>query len=399
MTAPDVLASCGLTDVCTVSFPPSTSGTSPMVNWTCPTGTYITKFDVAPETTGSANHSVATIANIVCSNGTPVSGSAGYPSEAAFLYTVDCSGASIPGVGGLDVTFSSTDWSLTAFCADGTPIQFPAYPPGCDPPGQGNCAPPFWNNGGTPYGAQICNAQTHVLTGISATSSFQECTGIAPPVCNYTNVADISLTCSPLSEYCVNNNLNQERCISYCSANASAGVCDAALTAYCQQPANYNNPICGCSLSPSQYPLLNIPSYTGVAPPIACDQRCQNPSAIPLSNTGSCNVGVICIQEGIDITVLQSTVGSGITLSQNCSATTGGVNGTSLASFLTSTSGLMTIIAIVVLIIGIIIVILIANANVRRKQQEIKDQALRDEREQERLEQIKAVGVTVLRVS
>ena len=389
MTSQDTLGTCSAqpTGTCTATLLPVNSS-DPQVTWSCNAGHYVVGFDLAPQTTGSDNRTLATLTNVTCSDGQIISDVAGYPTPSNKLFRVRCVGSDGPndikGIEAMDDFYAGAINSLSITCADGTSVDFPDAPPGCDPA----CDPPFFAPGGTANGLQTCNHATHAITALSARNSYKQ-------GANYTDATAIGITCSPLSDICIGDTLTDPRCVSYCTTYT--GLCDQALRDYCSQPIHFTSSICGCALPASQYPLLTVPNQSGVVPPVACDQRCQNPAAIPLSNTGTCNVGVLCIQQGIDITAVQSSIGQGITLSQNCGNSSTGTS-SSFLSFFTSTVGLIVIIAVVLLIIGIITVILITNANTKKKQAELKNQDLRNERSEQRREELLARGPTVLRV-
>ena len=208
------------------------------------------------------------------------------------------------------------------------------------------------------------------------------------------------MTSVPLSQICVGDALSTDMCTTYCGNNP--GVCEAALNDFCGTPANFALPLCGCHLPASQYPLLNIKTLNNQAIPVSCDKRCQDPKAIPKQGISACAIGVVCIQSGIDITAVQSTVGGGITLSQNC-GNTGNATTSSPTSFLTSTAGIIVIALIALIILGIILALVVISRNTKKKQEAVKKEQRDSQRDIERQQARASTGSsrapTVVRLS
>lgn len=182
--------------------------------------------------------------------------------------------------------------NLSLVCADGTQVATVSQGPG-----------------GTVNVPPQTAPSTHYLVGLRGDTDGDD----------DDRVTDLTFQYQPLTNFCRGTNLTDPRCISFCKNHP--GECDANLLAFCANSANFDNPVCGCALPSSQYPISALNIQTGLGIPIACDGRCQGTSSIPLVNTGTCNVGAICVQNDIDISAVSSTIGSGITLEQNCGGT------------------------------------------------------------------------------
>src|SRR5574338_434775 len=163
-------------------------------------------------------------------------------------------------------------------------------------------ASPVFNNDGSQFQTQTCPSPTHRMSAIRARSANSS-----------SRVKDLEATCNPLQNICVGATLNDPACFEFCNINV--GACASALS-------------------------------------------------IRTATSGICNVGTICVQNDIDITVVQSQLGGGITLTQNCGGVGGG--GTT-SSFFTSPAFYIILGIIVLLLIAIIIIILVVQNNKNKR--------------------------------
>jgi hypothetical protein len=333
----------------------------PVTTFACPTGTYITKISIAPN---PSNNDVGAVSGVTCSDTSTVPGCAGaldQPGGCASgpaYQVVDCAQKTPPGIIGFGGRSNDdTDYAyLTPICADG------------------HQALTGFDTGGAVFNDIQCPQATHRLTSVTFSSS----TGGTNVVTSGT------ITCTPLSSYCSGNTLiSDPACFSYC--NAHLGQCDTALKALCAQTANYEQPVCSCALPDSQYPFLGLKSPSGVAPSVACSSKCQSTGAIKLVGTGSCFVQTLCIQSGNDVTAIQSSLGTGVSLAQNCGGgTSSNAATTSPLAFLTSTAGLLIIGLVLLIIIVIIIIIVVSRNKAKRKAEDLRRQQLETQRTIER---------------
>jgi hypothetical protein len=86
----------------------------------------------------------------------------------------------------------------------------------------------------------------------------------------------------------------------YCAPEwcPNSQACDETILEYCSDPANFDNPICGCALPASQYQDSKL-----FGPPECVDKRCAtNPKAHRLSyqKNPTCNI-TNCVIGDIDI--------------------------------------------------------------------------------------------------
>jgi hypothetical protein len=328
-------------------------------------GSYITALTIVPNHEASVHPDVlGTIESVTCQNGQVLSTCVGNcppnSGDEPNAQVQSCAGSSPPGVEGFMGRSGEAYDSITTICNDGTALP----------------APMNFSSGGSPFGPFACPISTHRLTEITASTG---CSGTAPGAC----VTSMSMTCSPLEAVCSGETLlTDPYCYDYCSSNI--GACDAQLQAICANSANYDLAICGCALPSSQYPLLNLNTSNGVSIPIACDKRCQASGSIPLAKTGTCNIGVVCVQSDINITAIQSTVGQGITLSQNCGSSTANNSTSSVTSFITSTAGIIIIAVVLLIIILVIVLLVVSSRNARKKRDALQKQQLEQQRTIER---------------
>lgn len=328
---------------CELTFPPLGSASYPTSQFLCPAGTYITKL-TSGECTQCGNPYVGCIHNVTCSDGTILVPTVGNCTTDTNEIVSDCSGthAGVAGFGGR--SGSSFD-VMTVICGDGTPAATPTFHP----------------SGGTQFTTQFCPNQTHRMGSITATT-------------NSNRVYDINATCIPLQNICTGATLNDPACFDFCNSNT--GSCDSELLSYCSDPTNYTKPICGCALPSSQYATLNLISQSsGISLPTACAAECAASTAIKLAKSGTCNVGTICVQSNIDITAVQSQLGGGITLTQNCGNSSNSSSTTN--NFFTSSAFYIILAIIVVLLIVIIILFLVTNNNKNKRLEEERREELR----------------------
>jgi preprotein translocase subunit SecG len=332
-----------ISSACTAIFHPTHNGV--MSTWTAPPGRLITKLTLGQDGCGSfpgCPNVIGCIENVTDSSGVVIpGGTAGNCGPNAIHLTVaDCSAHG--GLNGFNVISGSDYDVVQPICVDGFSTATPS------PPSTG---------GSQQIPPQTCPIATHYLSQITANT-------------NGNDISSLTMTCSPLSQFCIGDNLNTPGCQAYCNSNV--GLCDAAAHAYCSQTANFDKGVCGCALPDSQYPLIALNNSANTSIPIACDSRCQSTASIHLSNTGTCNVGTICVQSDLNISAVQSSVGKGINISQSCGNSSGG--GAGGTSFFTSTTGILVIVGLVVAIIIIIIVIFIATSSGKKKNQAIQTQ-------------------------
>ena len=325
----------------------------PIITWTCPVDVAGAKGALQSITTGAANNGrLGCVENAVCSSGngliTVSGGSLPHPNQAG-----DCSAGNTPatvvsdcsangGIQGFTGRVGSEIDDLTFICRDGTPQHSNTTSVG------GTTVPPL-----------NC-PQTHFASKISSqTDSGSFAVGI-------------TLTCDPLTDFCKGTNLLTQECFDFCRQNV--GQCDVALIDYCSDSANFTAPVCGCALPASEYAINQLKS-AGISIPIACDKRCQGTSVIPLANTGTCNVGTVCIQSSIDITAVQSQIGNGITLQQNCSSG-GSSSGSGSGALSVNSTTLFFVIAALIVIIIVVLIIAVLLSSASRRSSERKLQAL-----------------------
>jgi preprotein translocase subunit SecG len=326
---------------CQALFTPQHSGLNTV--FSAPAGRLITKLTLGQDSCAmlpGCPNVIGCVENVKDSSGATIAGTAGDCSSNAINLTVaDCSAHG--GIAGFEVVSGSRYNVIQPVCFDGS---FTAIP---SPSSVGGNALP----------QQLCPSGTHYLSSFSLNTQGSD-------------VTSLTMTCSPLSQFCIGDNLNTPGCQAYCNSNV--GLCDAAAHAYCSQTANFDKGVCGCALPDSQYPLIALNNSANTSIPIACDSRCQSTASIHLSNTGTCNVGTICVQASVDVTSVQSSIGKGITISQSCGNSSGG--GAGGTSFFTSTTGIIVIVAIVLVLIVIIVIIFIATSSGKKKNQAIQTQ-------------------------
>jgi uncharacterized membrane protein len=344
---------CEPTSACSTTIGPQYPSDPNVHHYSAPPGAYITSICMTYD--GNGANVLGSIDSVTFSDGSTDSTCTGLCPSAGTSQCVTCD-ASVPnGIQGFSGMSQTDNDELQPLCNNGQEAL---------PPLTG------FSSGGSAYGPILC-PNTHRLTEISGS---QGCT--SPNNCTNT----LSITCTPLSDVCEGVELESGVCTAYCSANP--GACDANLLAFCANPGNFQLSICGCSLPSSQYPILSLAA--AVVPPIACDKRCQDPAAIKLAGSGTCTVGVICVQSGINITAVQSTLGTGITLSQTCGQNAGNTATSSPFAFLTSTAGIAIIAVVLIVIIVIIIIIVVVRNRTKRRLEEQKKQQLIQQRAVER---------------
>src|SRR5574338_71152 len=319
--------------LCELTFPPAGSSSDPETSWACPQGAYITHL-TSGECTTCGNPLVGCIEQVRCSDGSLLIGTAGDCTTDTNPIISDCSGLK-KGIAGFGGRSGSNFDKMTVICGNGD-----------------TAASPVFNNDGSQFQTQTCPSPTHRMSAIRARSANSS-----------SRVKYLEATCNPLQNICVGATLNDPACFEFCNINV--GACDSALLSYCSDPTNYGKPICGCAKPASQYATLNLISQSsGIALPVACDAACASALSIRTATSGICNVGTICVQNDIDITVVQSQLGGGITLTQNCGGVGGG--GTT-SSFFTSPAFYIILGIIVLLLIAIIIIILVVQNNKNKR--------------------------------
>lgn len=355
------LPNCTNGDPCS-SQAPTIVPSAPITKFLCPAGTYATKLTLGSDNS-SAPGFVGGAYALYCSDGSVISACAGQCPQGTSLgptATASCAGTTPPGISGISGNAGAALNFLNVICNDGTTAEWPADV--------------FTGTGGTPFCPITCPPATHRMNEIDfQTTTFNSSSGTKKEASGPT------VYCIPLSEYCVGNTLlTDPACAAYCSSSdaLSGGLCNAALLEVCSQSSNFDKAQCGCALPASQYPILDLTTTSGASIPIACDARCQNALAIPLSDSGTCNIGVICVQASNDVALAQSTVKQGVTISQSCGNTT---SPTSSSSFFTSTTFYL-ILGLVLLIILVIVVLLIVSSGSARKK---KEKANQEELEQQ----------------
>jgi hypothetical protein len=353
----DPIAGCMVGDPCSAAGPPIYSS-DPVTTWTCPQGTYIIAVNAASDN-NSIPGFVGQFGGISCSDGSVVSGCAGEcPTAIGSSGNASCAtdGAGIIGFSGL----AGAALNRIDFYCGMTGDKAPWEP-----------SDPFTSSGGTPFCEISCPVATHRAVGLSfTTSTYNSSSGTKKEASTPT------IMCQPLNEYCVGNALlTDPACHAFCSSSdaLSGGLCNTALLELCSQSQNYGKSICGCALPASQYPILNLTTTNGASIPIACDARCQNALAIPLSNSGTCNIGVICVQASNEVALAQSTVGKGITISQSCGNTT---SPTSSSSFFTSTTFYLILGLVLLIVLVIVVLLIVSSASARKKKQKANEEEL-----------------------
>jgi hypothetical protein len=354
--------------VCVSQFGPEYAS-NPQTTFNCNSnssttgGSYISAWTIAPNS--QAGNALGTIEDVTCNNGQVLSPCAGVcppnVGDEPNIQTESCTSTSPPGIDGFSGNSGTRYDVVLTHCNDGTTLP----------------TPPGSSHGGSPFGTYLCPVSTHRLTQITAATG---CGGVgSSSAC----ITSMSMTCSPLEVVCTGETLLTDPiCYDYCVSNV--GACDAALQALCADSSNYDLAICGCALPSSQYPLLSLNTSNGVSIPVACDKRCQATGAIDLATTGTCNIGVVCVQSDINITAIQSTVGQGITLSQNCGSSTANNSTSSVTSFITSTAGIIIIAVVLLIIILVIVLLVVSSRNARKKRDALQKQQLEQQRTIER---------------
>lgn len=336
--------SCNNVDT-TCTFDLMTEYNDPQTTLQCSSPTaVINSMQIGTTNTSTSGH-LGCIQNVTCSDGEVLSGvvaSTACANHADTIQTVTCAGKG--GFNGYAVY--DDNGAVAGFqpvCADGS------IPDGL----------PTFDNTGTHVGPAVCPDGFYFR-------SFSMGNGCNDSSC----VTENSITCAPLTDFCVGDNLNKGECVSFC--NSFPGHCDKELLKYCADPVNFTKPICGCALPSAQYPLLAIQNATGTTVPIACDVRCQAQDHINLASTGTCSVGTLCVQSNLDITAVQSTLGQGITVSQTCTTTTNNGTTTNVASSLTSGTTLYLLIGVILIVIIaiIVIIVIVASSSSKKKKQE-----------------------------
>lgn len=320
--------------LCELIFPPPGSVSDPQTEFACSNGTYITQLTTGECTTCGAPL-VGCLQQVRCSDGSLLIGSAGNCTTATNQTVADCSGLK-KGIAGFGGRSGSAMDQLRVICGNGDTAA----------------TPPF-NNGGNQFQTRTCPTQTHRMSTLRVRSAG----GLDD------RVVDMEATCNPLQNICIGSALNDPACFEFCNTNA--GACDSELLAYCSDPTNFGKPVCGCAKPSSQYATLNLISQSsGIALPVACAAECASALAIRTATSGTCSVGTVCVQNDINITAVQSQLGGGITLTQNCGGT--GTGGTT-SSFFTSTAFYIILAIIVLLLIAIIVTILVYQNNKNKR--------------------------------
>ena len=331
--------------------------------FTAPSGTAINAF----------NWQIDNSSNLQCfksvraTDGSIITGTAGAvgvcpPPTNPTIATTTCSAAAKERINGWQLSWNNGGAfkDVTVLCQDGELAD-------------GGLA--FTGGGASTYGPVACPGSTHYLSQVNAAG-----------VGNFV-VEGLQFVCNPLENFCIGDNINLPECISYC--NAQSGSCnEAAIRTYCSMAQNFNKPACGCFLPNSQYAILQLKSPSGIVPPISCDIRCQSAQAIKPAGLPTCNIGVLCVQQGIDITAIQSTIGQGVTLSQNCSQGGGGGGGSTSTSFFKSTTFYIILAVVLLLIIVAIIVIIIVSSNSKKKKKAEAERQEKIKRLQEQQRQL-----------
>lgn len=337
---------------CTGRLGPTFGG--PTITWSCPTDVSGAKGVLQKITTGGDPDILSCVENAVCSTGnglvTVINGPMSHPNQAG-----DCSGntpngtvvsdcSTNGGIQGFTGRVGSRIDDITFICRDGTQKHSNT--------GGGS--------GGTIVPPLNCPS-THFASKISAEGAGD----------GGDRAVAVTLTCDPLTNFCKGNNLLTQQCFDFCRQNL--GQCDVALIDFCSDSANFDQPICGCALPDSEYAINQLKNQ-GISIPIACDKRCQGTGVIPLANTGQCNIGTVCIQSDIDITAVQSEIGNGITLQQNC--TSGGTASGGIAGINIDPTVLFFIISFFLIFLIVVLVVAILLSGSSRRSSERRLQAL-----------------------
>lgn len=311
----------------------------PFIQWRCPTdanGAPGQLVSMRMTATGDPGDNLSCVTTPVCTTGNAIvvfqSGNLPFPGQAGRCAdngggdaVVSC--ATNDGIQGFVGNAANRIDSLSLICRDGTTVATPSQGVG------GNAVPPQ------------TAPSSHYITGVRGDTDGDD----------DDRVTDLVFTAEPLTNFCRGTNLTSARCQSFCRSNP--GQCDTALIQFCGDSNNFTQAVCGCALPDSQYPIKQLNQETGLSIPTACDARCQGVQAIPLTNTGQCTVGTICVQNDIDITTVNTSVGAGITLQQNCGPTGpiggGGTGIDSTLLFFILAGGLLLL--IVVLVIAVLL--------------------------------------------
>lgn len=118
---------------------------------------------------------------------------------------------------------------------------------------------------------------------------------------------------------CVGSKLGESNCQEFCKKNP--GKCDRALLNFCSKSENFGQPVCGCTMPTSQYPLSKFIAPGVPTIPKACDIRCSTvPQALRTLDQPACSINTICVQNVTELNIAKSATGNdpSINITQDC---------------------------------------------------------------------------------